>query len=57
VRSDMPCGGTIGPITAAALGIATVDIGSPLLSMHSVREMTACADVELMARLLDAYFA
>jgi aspartyl aminopeptidase len=56
VRSDLPCGSTIGPITAAELGIATVDIGSPLLSMHSAREMAACADVGLLARLLDAYF-
>ena len=57
VRSDLPCGSTIGPITAAELGIATVDIGSPLLSMHSIREMAACADVSLLARVLDAYFS
>jgi aspartyl aminopeptidase len=57
VRSDLPCGSTIGPITAAELGIATVDIGSPLLSMHSIREMAACADVTLLARVLDAYFS
>ena len=56
VRSDLPCGSTIGPITAAELGIPTVDIGSPLLSMHSIREMAACADVTLLARVLDAYF-
>jgi aspartyl aminopeptidase len=57
VRSDLPCGSTIGPITAAELGLATVDIGSPLLSMHSVREMAACADVNTLARLLDSFFA
>jgi aspartyl aminopeptidase len=57
VRSDMPCGSTIGPLTAAELGIATVDIGSPLLSMHSIREMAAAADVDLLARVLNSYFA
>jgi aspartyl aminopeptidase len=57
VRSDLACGSTIGPITAAELGLSTVDIGNPLLSMHSIREMAACADVGALARLLDAFFA
>lgn len=45
VRSDLPCGSTIGSITAAMLGVATVDVGAPMLSMHSCREMAAVADV------------
>jgi aspartyl aminopeptidase len=56
VRSDLPCGSTIGPLTAAELGVATVDVGSPLLSMHSIREMASAADVDLLARVLNAYF-
>lgn len=44
-RGDMKCGSTIGPISAARLGIRTVDVGSPMLSMHSCREVAAVADV------------
>ncbi|HEX7477873.1 MAG TPA: M18 family aminopeptidase [Polyangiales bacterium] len=56
VRSDLPCGSTLGPITASQLGLRTVDVGSPLLSMHSIREMAAVADVEAFQRVLDAFF-
>lgn len=55
VRSDLGCGSTIGPITAARLGIRTVDVGSPMLSMHSAREMAATADVAPMIRILTEF--
>jgi aspartyl aminopeptidase len=56
-RSDLACGSTIGPITAARLGVRTVDVGSPMLSMHSCREMAASADVAPLIEVLAAFFA
>jgi aspartyl aminopeptidase len=55
-RSDLGCGSTIGPISAARAGIRTVDVGSPMLSMHSCREMAAVADVEPMISVLRGFF-
>lgn len=56
MRNDMPCGSTVGPTISASLGIPTVDIGEPMLSMHSIREMTAVKDHESMIRLVTAFF-
>lgn len=55
-RSDLACGSTIGPITAARVGIRTVDVGNPMLSMHSCREMAGAADVQPMIDVLRLYF-
>jgi aspartyl aminopeptidase len=54
-NNSMPCGTTIGPITAARHGIRTVDIGVAILSMHSARELSGADDPYLLANALVAF--
>ncbi len=56
-RSNLPCGSTIGPITAARLGIATVDVGCAMLSMHSARELAGAFDVAMMTSAMAEFLA
>jgi len=55
MRNDLACGSTIGPMTAAKLGIKTVDIGAATLAMHSIREMTGSRDPHYIYKTLEHF--
>ncbi|MBP9113357.1 MAG: M18 family aminopeptidase, partial [Polyangiaceae bacterium] len=56
-RTDLPCGSTIGPIASALLGMPTVDVGNPMLSMHSIRELSGSKDPARMTALMRRFLA
>ena len=56
VRSDMACGSTIGPLTAAKIGVPTLDIGVPTFGMHSIRELAGSEDAFNLMRVLKRFY-
>lgn len=56
-RTDLGCGSTIGPIMAAQLGMATVDVGNPMWAMHSIRESAGVLDHSYMIATLQQHYA
>jgi len=57
VRNDSPCGSTIGPLLSAEMGVRTLDLGNPQLSMHSIRETGGSNDIEHGIRLLESFLS
>ena len=55
VKNDSPCGSTIGPMLSAKLGVRTLDLGNPQLSMHSIRETGGVKDVEWAVKLFEGF--
>ncbi|MFT6916874.1 MAG: aspartyl aminopeptidase [Motiliproteus sp.] len=56
VRSDMGCGSTIGPLTAAKVGVETLDIGVPTFAMHSIRELAGSEDGFSLFKVLRRFY-
>ena len=55
-RADMRGGSTIGPLAETATGIEAIDLGSPMLAMHSIRECASLSDQAAMQQLMTAFY-
>jgi aspartyl aminopeptidase len=55
-RTDMECGSTIGPLTAAEVGVKTLDVGVPTFAMHSIRELAGSLDAWYLYRVLSGFY-
>ena len=56
-RSDLVGGQTLGPILSKSLPMKGVDMGVPMLAMHSARELCHVKDYEALAMLIRSFFA
>lgn len=55
-KTGMAGGQTLGPIVSSYLPIPAIDLGIPILGMHSARELCGCSDYESLKQLLNAFF-
>ncbi len=55
VKNDCACGSTIGPTLSTNTGIRAIDVGMPMLAMHSIREMMGCKDLTYAHQLFRAF--
>lgn len=55
-HSDVAGGSTLGNILASSLPLRGVDMGNPVLAMHSARETASCADHEYCIRAFTAFY-
>ena len=55
-RADKVSGSTLGPVMSAFLPCRIVDIGTPILSMHSARELAAAVDYEYTKRSFEGFY-
>lgn len=56
-RSDIPGGSTLGSLASSQLPMRTVDMGIPILAMHSARETMGVKDQESLCSLMKVFFA
>ena len=56
-RSDVRGGTTIGPVTAANLTIPVIDMGAPVLGMHSIRELASVKDNYYTVKVFTEFFS
>ena len=56
-RSDLRGGTTIGPITSANLTIPVIDMGAPVLGMHSIRELASDKDNYYTIKVFTEFFS
>ena len=56
-RSDLRGGTTIGPVTAANLTIPVIDMGAPLIGMHSIRELATVKDNAYTIKAFTEFFS
>lgn len=56
-HSDEKGGSTLGPLSATHLEVNSIDLGIPLLGMHSVKETAGTEDIRSLGKLLKKFYS